>query len=223
MTRILQIPQLNGSFGRFANKLLWYAMARWFCEKYDAVLQTPQWEGEHVFEINDAPMEGSPNILLSWPMSPDDEPWKGIAQLNTDKYSFVPQYSDDDFRRWLKFRQLYWRPAFPFETVAHVRRGDFVNENKWPIVSEETIAKGCEEHGLKNLEFVSEESPHINIGFPQKLSFMEDFLIMCHSQNLVVYPASSFSSCAARFNQGNVYIPQDYKNGPTECRWELRK
>ena len=88
MTRILQLHQLDGSYGRWGNQLLWYAMGRWFCEQHDAVLETPQWVGEYVFDINDPPLSGAPNVLLSWPMSPDTVKWSGIATLNTKEYAF---------------------------------------------------------------------------------------------------------------------------------------
>jgi len=225
MTRILQLPELNGSHGRFGNMLIWYGLGRWLCEKYGATLQTPQWPGEQVFQIDDPPIEGAPCVLLSWPFSPEMEVWEGRAILNTAEYSFPTDFSNEDFWRWLPFRKEFEYPHEfkEYACAIHVRRGDFLLSDKWPIVAESAMLKAARDAGREHVTIVSEEAPHRNPNHPAKLGWLEDFLILCHAKTLFVYPASSFSGCAARFNTGTVYIPHDYHNGPTECRWEKRQ
>lgn len=225
MTRILQLPQVGGSHGRFGNCLLWYALAKSFCEKYEATLQTPDWIGERVFELNDPRMSGQSNVLLSWPLAPDTEPWEGIAELNTREYSFPMEFSNADFRRWLPFRKEFaWFP-YVRHVVVHVRKGDFLDQSgSWPIVTTEQCVQAAKAVYLEaEPEVICEDAPHNYMNYGHKLAFLEDFLWLCHAENLFVYPASSFSGCAARFNTGKVWQPMDYHNGPTECRWELRK
>jgi hypothetical protein len=224
MRRILQLPQIGGRHGRWGNMLQWYALGRWFCEKYDAVLQTADWPGEQVFYLNDPKIEGESNLRLSWPLAPDQEFWDGIALLNTWEYSFVPQYTDEQFRRWLPFRPEFAKPSNRYEAVAHMRRGDFLtNKTGWPIVQEARIREAAKAAGHPDIELVTDDAPHRNCGHPWKLDFLEDFLILATAPVMFAYPASSFSGCAARFNRGKVFVPMDYHNGPTDCRWELRK
>lgn len=227
MTRILQLHQLAGGNGRFANQLQWFALGKWFCEQHDAILQTPQWIGESVFEIDDPPMSGAPNVLLSWPLSPEMHRWEGVATLNTAEYSFPPMYTDEDFRRYLKLQPKYQADCVSRSMgAAHLRQGDFHQApDIWPIVSRETLAKGIEDNGfdLRTFTFITEESPHVNNAHPAKLSFLQDFLIMCAAPVLYVYPSSSFSMCAARFNRNSVWVPYDYTNGITLCKWRLRE
>ena len=140
---------------------------------------------------------------------------------------FQPWSTDDDFRRYLKFRPQF-SPSSILSTanVAHFRRGDFhANPLIHPVLSRETLDNGIKSHGLDPGSFcvITEENPHVNDTHPAKLRFLQDFLLMCAAANLFVYPRSSFSMCAARFNANKVYLPCDWKNGPTECRWELRK
>lgn len=205
---------------------MWFALARWLCEQHDAVLQTPLWIGETVFDIDDPAIDGAPNVLLSWPLAPDMVRWEGIATLNTAEYAFPPMYSDADFRRYLPWRYAYNPIGVKAPNLlGHLRKGDFHQApNLWPIVSLETMLEGVIANGFNREELfiVTEESPHVNPRHPAKLNFLQDFLMLCATENLVVYPASSFSHCAARFNQNAVYLPTDFKNGPTTCKWKLR-
>lgn len=222
--RILQLPEL-GTIGRFGNALMFYALGKWFCNKYNAVLQTPLWIGDTVFEVDDPPIEGAPNVRLSWPLAPEMEPWEGIAMFNFAEYSFPPMYTDEQFRSWLRFRPQYQKPMFGRHDCyccAHVRRGDFASQpESWPQVSKEQIEAAIREQGLdpQFVTWITEEVPHTNGEHPLKLSFLEDFLMMVHARNLFVYPSSSFSGCAARFNRNNVFVPMDYHNGQTDCIW----
>jgi hypothetical protein len=222
--RILQLPELSGSHGRFGNLLLWYALAKHFCETYDATLETPSWDGDRIFDINDPPISGESNVRISWPMAPEMKPWAGIAILNTFQYSFPPLYTDEQFRRWMPFRPEFSQPSNKFEAVAHIRKGDFIRKpSLWPVVTDEQVREAAKAHGVDNLEIISEENPHVNCGHPHKLSWLEDFLIMATAPVLFVYPASTFSACAGKFNRGKVFIPMDYTNGPTKCKWVLRE
>lgn len=228
MTRILQVPEI-GSVGRFGNALMFYALGKWYAEKHEAILQTPPWAGEQVFQIDDPPIEGAPNVRLSYPLAPDMEKWDGIAIFNFLEYGFPPQYTDANFRRYLPFRPEVLGDVSrfaKFKVVAHCRRGDFLNApDKWPIVTPDEMKRAAVKAGYeyRDVEIVTEEAPHHNSMHPRKLDYLEDFLMCCFAPALFVYPASSFSGCAARFNTGDVYIPMDYKNGPTECRWEKRQ
>lgn len=224
--RILQMPELDGRKGRFGNQMMWYALGRWICETYDATLQTPPWDGDRIFAIDDPPHD---NIFdrkpLSWPLAPDMKPWEGCAILDSDQYSFIPQYTDADFRRYMPFREDFSKPSNYHEHVAHLRRGDFLTNkpHMWPFVDEEEIRRAGKAQGYDYLEMICEERPHIHCGHPYKLSWLEDFLLMVTAPALFVYPSSTFSGCAAKFNRGKVYIPMDYTNGPTKCKWVLRE
>lgn len=224
--RVLQFPQLDGHprYGRFGNQLLWYAMARWVAEKYHAQLQTPDWTGERIFELNDPPHDQVVDkLLLQWPVPKDQEEWRGYAVLNSDEYCIEPHYTAEDFRRYLPFRPEFRQPGNSYPAVAHLRAGDFLGDHTmWPVVTERQILQGALECGHKQVEIIREDAPHRNLNHPLKLTWLEDFLIMCAAPVLFVYPSSSFSGAAALLNPNKVYLPKDYKNGPTECRWYLR-
>jgi hypothetical protein len=222
--RVLQVPQLaNGC--RFGNQMQWYAIAKWFSETFKAEIQTPPWHGERIFSINDPDHENSfHRKLISWPMAEDMKTWDGCGVLNSQEYVFLPQYTLADFRRYMPLRPEYAHSEASFPAVAHVRRGDFAQQpNMWPYVTDRQILIAAKELGYGQVELISEETPHRNLQHPFRFPWLEDFLIMCTAPVLFVYPSSSFSSCAGMFNRHKVYLPTGYHNGPTECRWELRK
>lgn len=225
MTRILQFPSL-GTLGRFGNWLGLYALARHYAERNDALLQTPDWCGQKIFQIESSPIEGEPTVTLRPPL-PDT--WDGIATLELEHGITEPKYSLEDFRRYFQFRPEMVYPHLPFDAAVHIRRGDFMQApDLWPIVKIEAFIKGLilakYIHGVNtpNAEFITEEEPHLWPDGPAEFPFLADFQIMVKAENLYVYPSSSFSSTAGMLNRNNVWLPENFTNGRTDCRWRLR-
>lgn len=222
MTRILQFPSL-GKLGRFGNFLGLYALARHYADRAGALLQTPDWCGQKIFQIDPSPIEGEPTVTLRPPL-PDT--WDGIATLELEHGITEPKYSLEDFRRYFQFRPEMVYQHEPVGVAAHIRRGDFLQApNVWPIVNLQCIFEQVLEEawmGGHKTELIMEEEPHLVPEHLKEFPFLADFQIMVNAKNLFVYPSSSFSGTAGMLNRNNVWLPENFTNGRTDCRWRLR-
>lgn len=205
--RIIQIPTLGRS-GRFGNWLLLYSYARKRAERHDAILQTPDWPGRKIFDLHDPLIEERVG----------DQFW-----FQCDKV-YDPNYTIEDFRRYLPFKTFLFPENHVPKLAVHMRRGDFTGSPLWPNVAQETIGNGILDAKLKleDVEFFTEEEPHRTKLFQPQDTYLWDFVLMAHAETLFVYPSSSFSGCAGMLNTNAVYLPHDYTNGPTDCHWKLR-
>ena len=225
--RIVQFTQL-GNFGRFGNQLFQYAFARAYAEKYDAILETPPWIGEKVFELNWTP------ITCSLPRTDlDTVPW---GEVNIDLWGYFQTkdcfsiLSTTKLLQWFTFQDK-WKKFLVSteEVIAHERKGDY--ESLWSdvfcSVSRDSFLYACVALGIdpELIVFLSEENPTQNTDcsdvcysnvtnsmygsgiYPDKgISFLPDFFRMINSK-VLFRGNSSFSFWAGFFKDDGVYSP----------------
>lgn len=146
------------SHGRFAHNVLEYVLVRLYAEKYGYVLETPEWVGGYVFEIDD-PLPSRQYPPFYYPRRPLN---RHLEEPQNEKGSVTqtsPPPSGVDFRSplfllhhgeeyrervqsWLRPRRV-WAPFLDSAlerlrergdtlVAIHIRRGDFVKFN-YPI------------------------------------------------------------------------------------------
>lgn len=140
------------SHGRFAHNVLEYVLVRLYAEKHGYVLETPEWVGGYVFEIDD-PLPSRPYRPFYYPRQPLNRSLDGSPAAPSPPPAGVDFRSplfllrhDGEYRErvqsWLRPRQV-WAPFLDpalerlrerGDTVVaiHIRRGDFVQFN-YPI------------------------------------------------------------------------------------------
>lgn len=140
------------SHGRFAHNVLEYVLVRLYAEKHGYVLETPEWVGGYVFEIDD-PLPSRPYRPFYYPRQPLNRSLDGSPAAPSPPPAGVDFRSplfllrhDGEYRErvqsWLRPRPV-WAPFLDpalerlrerGDTVVaiHIRRGDFVQFN-YPI------------------------------------------------------------------------------------------
>jgi len=227
MSRIVQFTQL-GNFGRFGNQLFQYAFARAYAEKYDAVLETPTWIGEEIFNI--------PNTPLSCKLPThgvDVIPW---GTVNIDLLGYFQTkdcfslLSKRKLKEWFVFQDR-WLPYLKptEEVVAHSRVGDYATF--WSAVfcrvSKKSFVEACLKFDIptEKLVYLTEENPTIDESLndvsyskvsnsmygtgcylDNGISFLADFFRMINSK-VLLRGNSTFSFWAGFFKGENVYSP----------------
>lgn len=208
MKKVVQLPAI-ASEGRFANRLLHYIVGKCYAESIGATVEIPKgWIGETIFEINEDYIE-------------EHDPEKALPAFFNMPHRLVdPCLTRETVKRLLKWKPDWVRVTAKRESVAHLRRGDFLTDKGFPVVSPDCIFTECKR--LVGVPFfVSENSPQNNGLFSKMFSFLEDFQILMQSKNVFVYPRSTFSQMAALLGDGNIYMPYDYKAGRTSCKFRL--
>ena len=138
------------SHGRFAHNVLEYVLVRLYAEKHGYVLETPEWVGGYVFEIDDPPPTRKhrpfyyPRQFLNRHIdgSATTPPISGVDFRSPLFLLNHAEEHRDRVRSWLRPRQI-WAPFLDpamerlrslGDTVVaiHIRRGDFVGFN-YPI------------------------------------------------------------------------------------------
>jgi len=227
--RIVQCSQL-GNFGRFGNQLFQYVFARSYAEKYDAVLEIPEWIGEKVFK-NVTHRRLAHNLPKT---KIDDIPWGAV---NIDLFGYFQTkkcfdiLSRNKIKDWLILNDnlLKCSNAYKKEVVAHLRRGDYATNmsNIYCVVSEASYINACKQFGIdfEQITWLSEENPTVNhqmtdISYRETknsmygqgtyddkgISFLPDFLTMVNAK-ILLRSNSSFSFWAGFLNNKKVFSP----------------
>lgn len=141
------------SHGRFAHNVLEYVLVRLYAEKHGYVLETPEWVGGYVFEIDD-PLPSRPYRPFYYPRRPLNRHLEaGAGQGRTPPPAgvdfrsplFLLRHSEEyreQVQSWLRPRRV-WAPFLDpalerlherGDTLIaiHIRRGDFVKFN-YPV------------------------------------------------------------------------------------------
>lgn len=214
---IFQIPDL-GKIGQFGNWLSYYCLAKKYAEVHGADLQTPMWQGQEVFDLHDPPIEGDGDVLkLDFPKRKTPEPftvqniWEIIGKERVD-------FTDNDARRYLPFREKPEDGYMSFMVVLHIRKHFWKNPTCHPVVSEKKLRSAIDAVGIRSdlVRIFSDETTVFSC------SPVEDFKYMAVAQNLFCYPRSSFSLWAGIFNPNNVWIPHGWTYGETDCYYERK-
>lgn len=210
----------NGVFqlsmmGRFGNMMFQYAFARAYCEKHGLELQTDQWVGENIFEI-------TPNAIRGdWlPRRCENTLIDGERDVSYRSYSQQQKcliYTKWAIQRWFKFRpeveeklKAYFsahpHPVMPI--VAHRRVGDYLGYG-YPVVSKASYLHQIDNLGESwaDVEFITEEKPHVVLGIPDEYAFVADFYCMLHA-GLLLRGNSCFSWWAGALGNGTVFSPR---------------
>lgn len=180
--------------GRFGNQCFQYCYARKLAEQQGRELHTNAWAGQKIFQLNDAPLDGSEEML------PD--------HYRQDQDSLI--YTREDARRWFAWREEVAEKMTTIPSmsvVGHRRRGDFPSLG-YPVVGLSALISAIVAHGFGEHipTWVSEETPHEHEGFTGELSFVTDFRLMCNAKYLF-RSNSSFSWWAATLGNGRVFSP----------------
>lgn len=211
MSGIITLRRL-GTFGRFGNAMFQYAFARAYAEKYNAVLQTPEWIGQKIFNISDPPIQNH-NLPQT---TCDVVPW---GQTNIDLLGYFQHkmFLDIMTRSWLKkvfTIQDRWLKHFEkpmnYYIGAHVRKGDYGGLTSiFAIIKEISYINACDKFGLdsQKLIWVTEENPTCNkIMEDEGIPFLYDFLTLMHA-NVILRGNSTFSWWAATLSDAKIYSP----------------
>jgi len=207
---IVQFTQL-GKFGRFGNQIFQYLFARAYAEKNNAILEIPTWIGEKIFKNIEHP---TPSIRL-----PRTELDKFPVGVGIDifgycqKQEYIDILSESKIREWLQFQDRWLEFFINLKsiTVAHIRRGDYLNlySNIFCVISEQSYLKALDKFNIPktNLVWRSEEEQIKWRGLDDDLLFLPDFFEMMQCQYLL-RANSTFSFWAGFFNtSGKVYSP----------------
>lgn len=181
--------------GRFGNQMFQYAHARALAEREGRELHTNAWAGQKVFQIDDAPLDGSEEMLPE--------------HYRQDQESLI--YTRSDARRWFAWRAEIWEHLADIggqlRLVGHLRRGDYLALG-YPVVGMSATLAAIIAHGFGKeiVTWVSEEAPRIPDGFAGELSFVPDFYRLSHA-SVLFRSNSSFSWWAATLGNGRVFSP----------------
>jgi hypothetical protein len=206
MKKVIHLSSIENE-GRFGNKLLHYIVGKCYAESVGATVEIPHnWVGEKIFEINE------PHIGQAGDYGDSFPPFFNLPHRMVD-----PFLTRETVKRLLKWKPEWLRVTKRKESVIHLRRGDYLTNKDFPVVSQDQLSQWSAQIPY----FVSEDSP-LNTGlFPDSLSFLEDFQTLMMARNIFVYPRSTFSQMAALLGDGNIYMPYDYTAGPTTCKFRL--
>lgn len=214
-------PEL-GKQGRFANWLIQYMMGYQLARKLEAEYRTPYWIGEELFGFRHKRFhEPRPFTKFNPDGSFDD---KDVVVL--DMFFNVGSGIQVDFSpayiKWL----FCWQPDYdPIKVpehyvVIHNRQGDFRLSDSWPHVELEQQYNEAESFGFRRdwSMVLSDDNPVIQDVYPG-LDYLYDFQLMCRCKHLFVYPMSTFSDMASKFNPNRVYLPTQYTGGKTSVKY----
>jgi hypothetical protein len=195
--------------GGFGNQLFQYAFARAYAEAHRAVLLTPGWIGQRIFDISNQPLN------YDLPHAGFDEIPNGRINVVLNGYfqsqAAVDMMSRAKLKSWFTLRDK-WKQRFQSRPriAAHVRRGDYVGlSNIYCLVSENSYIAICNKLGLNvaDICWVQEgrKEPHqdlIDAGVP----FLEDFITLMNAE-ILLRANSSFSWWAGTLGDGRIFSP----------------
>lgn len=217
MKKVIQLPAIANK-GRFANQLLHYVIGKGYAEVVGATVEIPKgWVGQSIFEINDPHIDQNSRMLTPRQL---DEDFSGTVAIPAF-FSLPHRIVDPFLIRETVQNILKWRPEWikvkaKKESVVHLRRGDFLTDGHFPIISRQELLRATQRF---DSEVISEDTPSNTGLFPKSLSFLEDFQTLMQAKNVFVYPRSTFSQMAALLGDGNIFMPYDYTAGHTTCKF----
>lgn len=223
----LQVPEL-GWLGGFGNRIHIYCVARKYAERNDAVLFTPPWMGEAVFDF-DVPIQRPPSPLpdwgLEWPLPggfTGDTVLRDFAAFN-----YPAIYSRSDLRRYLKIKPRHFAGIFQTEIAVPFRKfcsDDGLPDMQRPQVSLAGLRQGVMAAGLawNKIDLIAQYQPEKTTPEDRNadLSFIEDFVRLATAHHVFAYPYSTFSGYAAWLNRNHVHLPHGYAPGSEACSWK---
>lgn len=209
MSKVVQLPAIANE-GRFANKLIHYLVGKCYAESIGATVEIPKgWLGETLFDINEPYIQNVSDLETKISLPPF---------FNLPHRMVDPCLTRSTVKRLFKWRPGFIRVRCREVATIHVRRGDFLTEKDFPVIPEKELVAVS---GVNLARVISEDRPSNSGIFPREWSFLEDFQTLMLSENVFVYPRSTFSQMAALLGDGNIYMPYDYQAGRTTCKFRL--
>lgn len=210
MGGIVQIRCL-GKMGRFGNQCFQYAFARAYAASVGATLETPEWVGQELFGLKDAPItDEQPTVPL------DYVPKDGAVNINLHGYyqhaAAFEFYTISKLLKWFTFTPQWVNELSPFQPhqtmVAHIRRGDYVtgHSGTFCIIDEQAYKAAVEKikRNINAVQWVREDQP-AQYSRPG-LEWLIDFVTLMRARTLF-RANSTFSWWAATLGQNKVYSP----------------
>lgn len=212
-----------------------YCFLKGYARRYGYELQTSNWIGKVILaNTNEPPIsQHFPQTELDSHTRRPMDRYFGAHSIDIRVYAQHQIYIDGfytqaDVRNWLKLKpefETYALKERPI-TVAHIRRGDIVDNESFSkyycAVSEESYDQAVEHFNipkpvLKVFEGWKTPPPEL----PASLNWIEDFLLMRDAQYLL-RGNSTFSLVAGWLGSGTVYSPRvDDKVGWQTVPFEL--
>ena len=204
MNGIVQISCL-GRFGRFGNQLFQYGFARTYAERLGALLETPNWLGQFLFGLRDAPLSRCLKVLHETELNGvDPANW----QTNVDLFGYfqnkhtAPHLSRRKLREWYsvtdEIRKMFPKPPEPY-AVCHIRQGDYITTYNSNFC---IIDKVCYERALEKyppnmpVVWVEENKSVPSPNLPHEISWLGDWMTIFNA-DIVFRGNSTFSWWAA--------------------------
>lgn len=211
-----------GGIGRFGNQCFLYMAAKAYALRYGCDLHCSDWIGRKIFVNATEPFVTNrelPQTLLD-----SDAVNRGLAmdrffgrtdidlRLYGQHQIYLDLYTRKQCREWLQLRPEYEALSKPHnQTVAHLRRGDFVDNqsfSRWYCeVSEQSYEDAMDDFKIPRPMVKVQEGwrpPPDNL--PSELSWLADFLFMRDAPHLL-RANSTFSFWAGVLGHGKVYSP----------------
>ena len=198
MNGIVTVSCLGG-FGRFGNQLFQYAFARAYAESIGAELVIPPtWIGKEVFK-NVKERTGLPPSNFERTESPG-------GRTNIDLFGYfqkeehVSLLSRGKIREWLQPSEKYSGKK-GHDLVFHQRRGDYINNSYYAIVSHASYEKAARNFGYDPsiAKIYSDETR-------READQYDDFFEIVASR-AIFRANSTYSFWAGVLTEGKVYSP----------------
>jgi hypothetical protein len=193
--------------GRFGNQLFQYAFARGYARAHGCELETCDWIGRRVFDLND------PFISEEREVAGEEVVESGKVNVNLRCYAQNQKcadfYSREDVKGWFKIRDEVERGVtyvVPYVAI-HLRRGDYLGSG-YPVVGMESYLRALyvSDIGCDAISVYCDDFPRRTQGLASELGFLTDFIEMRNAEALL-RANSSFSWWAATLGNGRVFSP----------------
>lgn len=181
--------------GRFGNGLFQHAYAKALAEQQGRELHVQPWIGQKVFQLDEAPLDGSEEMLPE--------------HYRQDQDSLI--YTRADCRRWFAFRpdiEEVLQAINAAKMSVHLRRGDY-KELGYVVVGCDSYAEAICKNGFNHLwppVWVCEYMPLLVMGWPDEMIFVPDFYRLMKAE-ILFRANSSFSYWAAVLSHARVFSP----------------
>lgn len=210
------------TIGRWGNACFLYCFAKAYARKFNCELQVGDWIGRKILANSDDPFVAPENAhfpqtkLDSHTNEPLDR-YFGRSEIDLFVYGqhnvYQSLYSRADAREWLKLKPEYeaLKPAVPPVSVAHIRRGDIVENSTYAklycSISENSYDDAIEQFGIpKPVVKVFEGWRPNPPNTPPEAQWLPDFLFLRDAQYLL-RANSTFSYFAGLLGYGKVFSP----------------
>lgn len=193
--------------GRMGNAMFQYVFCRAWAEQHGLTLQTDPWFGQHLFEINDPPIDRWITNHRDENSLKDDD--KDFTYCSYSQQQKCMIYTRAQARKWFQIRrdvlEILKRDVPSGEPVlAHRRVGDY--RDLFPVVSVQSYWWVCEKFGLQPPSFVTEEQPFRSPRFTDAASCWPDFWRMMNCE-VLLRGNSTFSWWASTLGNARTFSP----------------